>query len=261
MFGANRILKPVKGTGDVLEVQEIFPTIQGEGPNTGVPAIFIRLGGCNLACKFCDTEFDSFAPMCLEEVLGRTEILSNKVTPLPPGEGGFSEAKLRRAGEGLKNIYREPSPGANAPPSPGGRGLIVITGGEPLRQPIERLCQELVDKGFKVQIETNGTLYRDLPKEVEIVCSPKNTGTGYHRIREDLLPRISALKFIISANDPLYLDVAEVGQGDHNIPVYVQPMDEIDKTKNRQNFARAIELSQQRGYRLSIQVHKVLGLP
>ena len=41
-------------------IQEIFLTIQGEGPMVGIPSIFIRLGGCNLACKFCDTEFESF---------------------------------------------------------------------------------------------------------------------------------------------------------------------------------------------------------
>lgn len=217
MFGKNPIRKPVRGNGDVLEVQEIFSTIQGEGPYAGVPATFIRLGGCNLACSFCDTEFESFKEM------GITEIL-NQILP-------------------FKN------------------NLVVITGGEPLRQPIEKLCQMLIDKNYKVQIETNGTLFRDLPGGVEIVCSPKNSGQGYMSVREDLLSRTQALKFIVSANDNNYYDIAEVGQKKFNIPVYVQPMDEIDKVKNRANLAHAVKLAQGNGYRLSIQLHKILGLP
>ena len=69
MFGNNPIRKPESGDGSHLQVQEIFPTVQGEGPNTGVPSVFVRLGGCNLACDFCDTEFESFSEMSVDEIL------------------------------------------------------------------------------------------------------------------------------------------------------------------------------------------------
>lgn len=136
--------------------------------------------------------------------------------------------------------------------------LIVITGGEPLRQPIEALCAALIERGFKVQIETNGTLYRELPQEVDIICSPKNTGVGYFPIRPDLLARINAFKFIISAQLKEYAQVGEVGQGD--TPVYVQPMDEQDDAKNAANLALAMELASRYGYRLSLQLHKIIGV-
>ncbi len=217
MKGQNPIRPPVNGEGEVLEIQEIFATIQGEGPYSGMPAVFIRLGGCNLACDFCDTEFESFTPRSVTDIIREVE---------------------RFAGD-IK--------------------LVVITGGEPFRQPIENLCNVLVEKGFTVQIETNGTLYRNLPEEVKIVCSPKNTGKNYPKIHPELLPHIDALKFLISADDPLYHDVPEISgfKGE----IFIQPMDEDDAAKNRANMKLAVDLSLKYGYHLSIQLHKILGIP
>ena len=69
MFGKNKILKPEIHDGNNLDVQEIFPTLQGEGPYAGWPAVFIRLGGCNLACDFCDTEFETYQNISLIKIL------------------------------------------------------------------------------------------------------------------------------------------------------------------------------------------------
>jgi organic radical activating enzyme len=222
MFGKNPKRAPAKGDGLTLDVQEIFPTFQGEGIYTGWPAVFIRLGGCNLACHFCDTEFESPEPMALAAILEQVAVYMAQNNP-----------KTR---------------------------LVVITGGEPFRQPIEVLCNALCVQGYKVQIECNGTLYRDIPKEVDIVCSPKNTGNGYQRLREDMLSHASALKFIISAADERYNHVGEVGQGEYGIPVYVQPMDEYDPQKNAANLAFTLELAKKYGYRISLQTHKILEI-
>ncbi len=66
---------------------------------------------------------------------------------------------------------------------------MVITGGEPLRQNIAALCEAMLAEGFKMQIETNGTLFSPLPEGVDIVCSPKNTGGGYYPLREGICCR------------------------------------------------------------------------
>lgn len=219
MFGNNPKRGPETGDGSTLHVVEMFPTLQGEGPYAGHPAVFVRLGGCNLACSFCDTEFESFKPMALAEVLTQVEALSAGI-----------------------------------------RDLVVITGGEPLRQNIAPLCEALLARGLRVQIETNGTLWRPLPAGVHIVCSPKVTDGRYHPLRADLLARVDALKFIVAANDADYSDIGQVGQADANIPIYVQPMDEGDEDKNRANLALAAQLAQAHGYRLSLQLHKILGI-
>ncbi len=220
MHGQNPKRPPETGDGSTLQVVEIFPTLQGEGPFTGHPAVFVRLGGCNLACGFCDTEFETFQPIALNDLVSRIE-----QTSLEEG-----------------NRVRD---------------LVVITGGEPLRQNIRSLCEKLLANGMRVQIETNGTLWRDIPEEVNVVCSPK---APYHPLRPDLLARTDALKFIISADDAEYADVADVGQTQFNIPVYVQPMDVADSTRNAANTKRASQLAQQHGYRLSLQTHKILGI-
>ncbi len=223
MFGTNPKRAPKMNDGQMLDVQEIFPTLQGEGPFAGYPAVFIRLGGCNLACDFCDTEFESFREISLQDIVQEVH--------------GLSMVGASRT-----------------------RNLVVITGGEPMRQTIAPLCEALIEKGFQVQIETNGTLFQPLPESVHIICSPKNQGQGYHPIRPDLLPHINALKFIVSARDFAYTGVEELGQTEHNIPVYVQPMDEQDGAQNAENMAYAVKLAQRYGYRLSLQLHKILGI-
>ena len=223
MFGKNPILSTKKGDGNSLDIHKIFATFQGEGPFSGHPAIFIRLSGCNLACDFCDTDFDDFNNLSVDLIIDHVK--------------GLAENKEQ------KRI-------AN---------LVVITGGEPLRQPIEKLCQKLIANNFQVQIETNGTLFRNLPKEVFIVCSPKNLGNGYKNIRADLLKRVNAFKFLVSASNKDYKEVTEVGQSKFNIPTYLQPLDEYDGKKNHENMQLVLKLAKKYGYIISLQTHKILG--
>jgi organic radical activating enzyme len=211
MFGNNPKRRPVKGDGTILQVQEIFPTVQGEGTHTGVASVFIRLGGCNLACAFCDTEFESFSEMNLADVM---------------------QAVQHHAQDGRK--------------------LVVITGGEPFRQPIALLCQALLAEGLHPQIETNGTLWQALPDGVDIVCSPKLSTP----LREDLLMRVTAFKFVLAAGD----NVPEIGQSRAHAPVWIQPMDEYNEAKNLANLEHVLQLAQDKGYKVSLQTHKIAGI-
>ncbi len=221
MLGDNPKRPQETGDGLTLGIKEIFPTFQGEGPFTGYPAVFVRLGGCNLACKFCDTDFEDFQIRPTAEIISEIKKLSEN-----------SEGKRVR-------------------------NLVVITGGEPLRQNINPLCNELLADGFTVQIETNGRLWLEgLDERVFVVCSPKQLVP----LRDEILQRTQALKFLISAYREKYMEVPEIGQSNYNIPIYVQPVDEQDAEKNAANLARTVELAEKNGYRISLQMHKILGI-
>jgi len=218
MFGNNSKLPFEKGDGASLKIHSIFETIQGEGPYSGYQAIFIRLSGCNLACKFCDTDFDNYITLEIQDILKKI------------------------------NSFEQIKP------------LIVITGGEPFRQNISPLCKLLIMHNFNVQIETNGTLYLDIPNEVELVCSPKISNNKYNTIRDDVLKQAIAIKFLISSHIANYSDISEVGQKKHGVPVYVQPMDEYNYTINQKNLILAQEVAKKHNAILSLQLHKILNI-
>ena len=224
MFGDNPTRPPEKGDGSHLMVKQIFKTLQGEGPHVGIPSIFVRLGGCNLACDFCDTEFENFKKLSTESIIDQIKKLS------------LNNKNIRSVGQ------------------------VIITGGEPFRQPIHKLCERLLEQKFAVQIETNGTLYREIPLEVDVICSPKVINGKYLKVREDLLKRITAFKFLISAQKMEYSSVPDLGQITYNIPVFVQAMDELNNDINIANKKLAVEIAINNGYRLSYQIHKELRI-
>lgn len=233
MFGNNPILKaePERADG-ALRVTEIFYTIQGEGPFSGHPAVFVRLHGCNLACHFCDTLFSDPADPLMEVA----DIV----------------AAVRAASGTCK--------------------LVVLTGGEPLRQGVTPLLHELFDRGYHVQAETAGTIYSLalatlVPEGLTVVVSPK-TGKLHPAIKYIA----SAFKYIVQAGDADPIDGLPtlstqregarqpVARPVPGVPVYVSPMDEQDEAKNKANRDHAVKIAMEHGYRLSLQLHKIIGV-
>lgn len=237
MFGENPILPPEYGDGSTLKIKKIFFTIQGEGPYSGYPAVFIRLSGCNLACTFCDTDFDDYEEMFVNDIMNVLE------------KYWGSDTTNYNTNNNIDNNITNHN-----------TKLIVITGGEPFRQNITLLCETLIKNKYTVQIETNGTLYRKIPKEVKIVCSPKNNGSGYYKIHENILRNTIAIKFLISSRNKNYSTISDVGQSEFNIPFYVQPMDEYNEEINIENINIAKQISMKHGAILSLQIHKILNI-
>lgn len=216
---------------DKLWVHSIFRTIQGEGPFAGTPAIFVRLAGCNLKCYWCDTEFEDGEWMSPSDVQARVDELC----------AGF-----------------------NIP-------LLVLTGGEPLRQNVLPLIALSVHR--RVQIETAGTLWiNGLENYVDggravIVCSPK-TGKVHDMVN-------------LWCRDWKYIVKEEWAGADTGLPdkstqrqgasqgicrppagarVFVQPVDEQDAARNLKNGLFAAKIAMKNGYTLTLQLHKILGL-
>lgn len=231
---------PIKSESEPeLLVHSIFYTIQGEGPFAGETSVFVRLGGCNLACPKCDTEYSQGSIRMNPEVIA------------------FEVHKHWVFGRKLK--------------AESGRGypLVVITGGEPFRQSIGPLVTELIRLGWRVQIETNGTLFREgLPYGIQrltIVCSPK---AG--KVNRFLEPHISAYKYVLAADsvDPVDgLPLSALGlpgrparPARQGTPIYVNPVDDHDPGRNAANLKAAAQTCLLHGYRLGIQLHKLVGV-
>ena len=147
--------------------------------------------------------------------------------------------------------------------------LVVLTGGEPLRQDVGPLIEGLLGRGYRVQIETNGTLWVDLPEDprVTVVCSPKTA-----RLDPNLEARIDAYKYILAAGEvdpedglPI-MNTQRVGRAQRlarpreGVPVWVQPRDDQDPSLNQANLKAATSSAMQHGHRLGLQLHKIVGL-
>jgi organic radical activating enzyme len=252
MFGKNRIRKPTKDPAN-LAVQEIFYTIQGEGPFAGCPAVFIRLAGCHLQCQFCDTEFESG----IDNMMTVPEILA------------AVDASAEACG-----IPRR------------GKQLVVLTGGEPMRQDLSHLVPALLKHQVRtIQIETAGTFWQDaLAEELRrfrlvLVCSPK-TPRVHPTIRqfchdwkyiiqagrcdrEDGLPAMGMQKNNLTMAQRIYRpwDETNLDFYSEEHTIWVSPCDDHDAAKNAQNREEAARVAMRHGYRLTLQQHKLLGLP
>jgi organic radical activating enzyme len=209
-------------------IHSIFKTIQGEGPWAGWPALFVRFAECNLRCYFCDTNFDTTVILSLQELVATI---------------CASQAKR-----------------------------VVLTGGEPMLQALPELLMANTQAIF--QIETAGTVWpegmEDVPydKAPVIVCSPK-TPAVHPRIEE----RVVFWKYIIRAGElgddglpnkstQIVGQAARIFRSERKYSViYVQPCDEDDPTANAANLQAAVTSSMVHGYRLSLQLHKIAGLP
>jgi 7-carboxy-7-deazaguanine synthase (Cx14CxxC type) len=207
-------------------VKEIYPTLQGEGRNTGRPAVFCRFAGCNLwsgreddrkdaSCRFCDTDF---------------------VGTDGPGGGVF-----KTAGDLARAV-------ANAWSGNGGtRPFVVCTGGEPLLQLDEPLIDALHGLGFEVAVETNGTL--PPPRGLDWVTVSPKAGTDLVARRGDELK----LVYPQPGAEP------ETFEGLDFSHFLLQPMDGealADNTRAAMEYCLAHPR-----WRLSLQTHKIIGIP
>lgn len=260
MHGHNDARKFETNADGRLQVHDIFFTVQGEGLFSGFAAVFIRLTGCNLKCWFCDTTWGDESDLfySVDEIVDRVE----------------------QAHAGRKQ-----------------KPLIVLTGGEPVRQ--ERagdLVETLVNLGYTVQVETAGTLWSDWLDQprVHVCVSPKisRVHPNFELLR---YPNVF-WKYVLKAG---HIEDDGLPTGDYqrhkngldhiggrlarppgNAVVYVTPMDETaestsDEYGNITNYAEieagdaatkanyaAVGASAMRhGYVAQLQIHKLMELP
>lgn len=209
-------------------VKEIYYTLQGEGAQAGRAAVFCRFAGCNL---WSGREADRAAATCQ---FCDTDFVGTD----GPSGGRFANA------EALAEAVAMAWPAAAADVA---RRLVVCTGGEPLLQLDAQAIEALHQRGFEVAVETNGT--QPLPRGLDWVCvSPK-----------------AGAPLVVTGGDELKLVFPQAGappEAFTHLPFrhfFLQPMDGPAREANTR-AAVAYCLAHPR-WRLSIQAHKVAGIP
>jgi organic radical activating enzyme len=131
--------------------------------------------------------------------------------------------------------------------------LVVITGGEPFLQDLEPLVTLFLEDNWIVQIESNGTIVPEdgLPwDEIHLVVSPKDASVA-------LFPQAKAVKYVLRKGE--IPSPGQIVEG-RKIPIYVQPIDDKDEVKNRENLIWCRDLALSEGWRLSLQVQKIINV-
>ncbi len=206
-------------------VKEIYFTLQGEGARTGTPAVFCRFAGCNLWSGREEDRGSAICRFCDTDFVGTDG----------PGGGRFETA------DALADAARAKWPAGEARP------FAVLTGGEPLLQLDEPLVDALHARGFELAVETNGT--RPAPRGIDWLCVSPNAHT------ELVLKSGDELKLIYpqSGAEPEKYESLEFAH------FFLQPMDDSNRESNTD---RAIQYCLRHPkWRLSLQTHKLLGIP
>jgi 7-carboxy-7-deazaguanine synthase len=208
-------------------IKEVFATLQGEGAQAGSPAVFLRFAGCNLGyevCPWCDTDWAKAE--YLLDVEGTTELVQ------------------RVAGEGFGG---EPS-----------GLLLVVTGGEPSLQFDRPLSHALRARGYRISMESNGSRPVDRSLVDWLTVSPKQAEFAQKEGDElKLLFTGSAAPGITPDVDA----VRRIAAGTRFDNYFLQPVDV--PVHGGPNYGEAIRAVMELGppWRLSVQTHKVAGIP
>jgi organic radical activating enzyme len=189
MFGTNEVIGKRwfrDAPKDSLFVTSMFFTLQGEGPFSGQPALFIRLAKCNLDCSFCDTFFDDGDWMTFSDIENKMDATIKAY---------WEDKEQEVPNWAFDNNLNHPGV------------VLVMTGGEPLLQEnISQFMEEQLAHFKAVQVESNGIPDTVVPDGVTLVCSPKcmeknGVATKYFAPSKTILDRADCLKFVMDAKD------------------------------------------------------------
>lgn len=218
-----------------LPVNEIFETMQGEAKWTGTPSVFVRLQGCPVGCPWCDTKHTWYQHGSVQEITHLE--MQNK-----------SEDSDKYAVMEVDDLvvmilrYRAKH--------------VVITGGEPAMYDLRELSNKLMAAGRTVQLETSGTSEIKIDPCAFVTVSPKCSMPGGLTVRWDAIDRADEIKHPVGKerdieNLKTLLTMYEV----KNKPVWLQPLSQAEKAT-----ALCVEAATVNGWRVSIQVHKYMGV-
>jgi 7-carboxy-7-deazaguanine synthase len=221
----------------LIRVNDIYGAIQGEGAKTGVPMVILRLQGCAVGCPFCDTK-------------ETWEVRDKDYVPrLADARGQNRSWTLIEPAE-ITAIIRAQYPTYE---------WVLITGGEPAEQDLVPLARALRGAGLRTALETSGTSDTHLGAGVDWVCvSPKINMPGGRDVIPDVVRTADEIRHVVGKPDDikkLERLLEESGVTGDTV-ICLQPV-----SQNKQATELCAKTVQEKGWRLSVQVHKYLDLP
>lgn len=210
----------------MYSVKELFYTLQGEGANAGRPAVFCRFSGCNLWTGREQDRASAVCTFCDTDFVGTD------------GEGGGKFATAEALADAVEQAWASGAAHDR---------FVVCTGGEPLLQLDAALIAALHAKGFEIAVETNGTIAA--PDGIDWICVSPKAGAELKQTRGDELKLVYPQQ---KAQPERFEDL----DFRH---FYLQPMDGAEVEKNTR-AATAYCLAHPK-WRLSLQTHKLIGIP
>jgi len=218
------------------KINELFETLQGEGSFTGQPSIFIRLQECPVGCSWCDTKHTW-------EVKPELKIDIQDLLAQPDETEHWSELNPNQ----ILSLFKDKGFKAKH---------IVITGGEPCMVDLLPLCSALEEQGYSCQIETSGTFEISTTENCWVTVSPKVNMKGGYPILASAMARANEIKHPVATEqhvDDLKALLEEFNVTDKQ--VYLQPISQKQRATEL-----AIKTCIENNWRLSVQVHKYIGI-
>lgn len=220
----------------LYKINEVFETIQGEASYTGTPSIFLRLQGCPVGCSWCDTkqtwDVDNVYKVSLDETVEKK---------------ADSDHWAQASAANILALFQ--SRGYTAK-------HVVITGGEPCMYDLNPVCNLLHENGFSTQIETSGTFEILAPAQTWVTVSPKINMRGGFEVLTTAMQRANEIKHPVAMQKHVEeLEELFVKTGVNPKLVYLQPISQKESATKL-----AIKTCIAKNWRLSIQVHKYLGI-
>ena len=218
------------------KINELFETIQGEGSFTGQPSIFIRLQGCPVACSWCDTKHTW--DIDLEKQISAADMLAKAQETDQWASLSVDQIFSVIIAKNFKAKH------------------IVITGGEPCMVDLTPLCTMFEQQEYSCQVETSGTFEILVSDKCWVTLSPKVNMKGGYEILNSAMLRANEIKHPVATEQ--HVDDLKLLLAKHQIkttPIYLQPISQKQRATEL-----AIETCIENNWRLSVQVHKYLGI-
>lgn len=220
-------------------VNDIYPTVQGEGCLTGLAMVLLRLHGCPVGCPWCDTKHTWGA------IGGRDDSAVDTI-----GDAlGATPAYVRLTADDIAMYIRRRWTGPK---------WVLVTGGEPALQDLTPLVDALHGRGFNVALETSGTAIGHVGAGFDWVCvSPKVNMNDAFPVCADAVEVADEIKYPVGRQrdiDVLDILLATIPTKE-SVEICLQPI-----SMSKKATALCLETVQARGWRLSIQTHKLLGV-